>query len=164
MEEKELKEERGRLYRILRQDVDWIRIVREAIQVEKWKEEEYKEKGYGTFYGWEWFMVHASPHTLNKMVYERVLDVTLSTRSGTHFRVRNPSVVVDIIKDIERPTKNLFGTAELAKGIRLSDRMTIEELIEALDYCQSVVLWIRWRLRNGYIRMEPPMVDPTTTE
>ncbi|GAI79254.1 unnamed protein product, partial [marine sediment metagenome] len=41
---------------------------------------------------------------LHKMVTEKILDITLSTRSGTHFRVKEPELALEVIKALEEPT------------------------------------------------------------
>jgi len=99
--------EKLRIYQLLSSHLDWIDTLREAIEVEKKKAEEYEKLGYGTYYGWEWFESHTPVSTLHKMVTEKVLDITLSTRSGTHFRVRQPEVVTEVIKALEEPTIQL---------------------------------------------------------
>ncbi|GAJ18821.1 unnamed protein product, partial [marine sediment metagenome] len=79
-------------------------ILKEALQVEKDGEERYRSEGYGQYYGWEWFQVHAPTPRLHKMVTEKILDITLSTRSGTHFRVKEPELALEVIKALEEPT------------------------------------------------------------
>ena len=96
-------EEHLRLYQLLYQHQDWLETLKEALEVEKSESERYTREGYGTFPGWEWYLVHTPVPTLNKMVTEKVLDIRLSTRSGTHFMVRSPEVVRDIIHAMEEP-------------------------------------------------------------
>ena len=97
-------EEKLRLYQLLSTHEGWPGILKEAIQAEKDGEERYSQEGYGKYYGWEWFMVHTPVPTLHKMVTEKILDITLSTRSGTHFRVKEPEMVLEVIKALEEPT------------------------------------------------------------
>ncbi len=85
-------EERLRLYRLLSQNPNYAAIMCEAIEVEQNKLKEYAEKGYN-YYGFEWFEVHGSPVSLNKLVTEKVLDIALQTRSGTHYRIRNTELL-----------------------------------------------------------------------
>ena len=101
-------EEKLRLYQLLSQHEGWAEALKEAIQAEANGEERYRQEGYGNYYGWEWFQVHTATPTLHKMVTEKVLDVTLSTRSGTHFKVRNPELVLEVIRALEEPTPELL--------------------------------------------------------
>jgi len=100
-------EEKLRLYQLLSTHEGWPEVLREAIQVERNGEERYKQEGYGKYYGWEWFSVHTPVPTLHKMVHEKILDITLSTRSGTHFRLREPGLVLEVIKALEEPALQL---------------------------------------------------------
>jgi len=100
-------EEKLRLCQLLSQHEGWPEVLREAVQAERNGEERYKQEGYGRYYGWEWFQVHAPVPTLHKMVHEKILDITLSTRSGTHFKVRDPDMVLEVIKALEEPTLQL---------------------------------------------------------
>lgn len=100
-------EEKLRLYQLLSQHEGWTDVLKEAVQVEKDGEERYRQEGYGQYYGWEWFQVHTPVPTLHKMVTEKILDITLSTRSGTHFRVKQPGLVLEVIKALEEPTLQL---------------------------------------------------------
>ena len=96
-------DEKLRLLQLLTQHIEWVDIVKEALQVEKSEQERYEHEGYGKWFGFEWYQVHCPVPTLHKMVHEKVLDITLSTRSGTHFKVREPEVVTEVIKAIEEP-------------------------------------------------------------
>ena len=97
-------EEKLRLFQLLSQHEGWSDVLKEAVQVEKDGEERYKQEGYGNYYGWEWFQVHTPVPTLHKMVTEKILDITLSTRSGTHFKVKEPELALEVIKALEEPT------------------------------------------------------------
>ena len=101
------QEEKVRLYHLLSSHEGWVDILKEAIQVEKDGEERYRQEGYGKYFGFEWFMVHTPVPTLHKMVVEKVLDITLATRSGTHFKVREPELVLEVVKALEAPTPEL---------------------------------------------------------
>ena len=101
------QEEKVRLYHLLSSHEGWVDILKEAIQVEKDGEERYRQEGYGKYLGFEWFMVHTPVPTLHKMVVEKVLDITLATRSGTHFKVREPELVLEVVKALEAPTPEL---------------------------------------------------------
>ena len=104
-------EEKLRLYQLLSQHEGWAAVLEEALQVERDGEERYKQEGYGRYYGWEWFQVHTPVPALHKMVTERVLDITLSTRSGTHFRVKEPETVAEVIKALKEPDQTLPPSA-----------------------------------------------------
>jgi len=101
-------EEKLRIFQLLSQHEGWGEVLKEALQAEKDGEERYKQEGYGNYYGWEWFSVHTPVPTLHKMVTEKLLDITLSTRSGTHFRVREPELALEVIKALEEPTLGLL--------------------------------------------------------
>ncbi len=97
-------EEELRLHQLLYPHEDWHETLKEALKVEKEEEERYQTAGYGKYPGWEWYAVHTPAPTLNKMVTEKILDITLSTRSGTHFKVREPELVEKLIKQLEEPS------------------------------------------------------------
>ena len=101
-------EEKLRLFQLLSQHEGWPEVLKEAIKAEEDGEERYRQEGYGKYYGWEWFQVHTAVPTLHKMVTEKILDITLATRSGTHFRVRNPEMVSEVIRAVEEPTTELL--------------------------------------------------------
>ena len=100
-------EDKFYLYQLLHQHDGWKDTLKEALQVEKEGEERYRVEGYGQYLGFEWFQVHTPMPTLHKMVHMKILDITLSTRSGTHFRVRQPEVVAEVINALEEPTPEL---------------------------------------------------------
>jgi len=100
-------EDKLRLYQLLTQHEGWVDVLKEAIEAEKDGKKAYEEAGYGKYYGWEWFQVHTPVPTLHKMVTEKVLDITLATRSGTHFKVKDPELVTEVIKALEEPTLEL---------------------------------------------------------
>ena len=100
-------EEKLHLYQLLTQHQGWADVLKEAIKAEEDGEERYRQEGYGKYFGWEWFQVHTPVPTLHKMVTEKILDITLATRSGTHFRVRDPELVTEVIKVLESPTPEL---------------------------------------------------------
>jgi hypothetical protein len=53
-------EEKLRIYRLLQENPKWCETIREALEAEQKGEKKYKEKGYGTYIGWEWHDVHTS--------------------------------------------------------------------------------------------------------
>lgn len=95
-------QERLRIFNLLTENPSWADTLRDALQVEKDKEEEYRTAGYGVFPGWQWYDVHAPVPTLNRMVAEKLLDITLSTRSSKHFRVRNPELITEILEFFQK--------------------------------------------------------------
>jgi len=97
-------DEKLRLYQLLHQHNDWLDTLKEALQVEVDEEKRYQEEGYGQYIGWEWYRVHTQMQTLHKMVTEKVLDISLQTRSGTNFKVREPELVAEIIAALEEPS------------------------------------------------------------
>lgn len=97
-------DEKLRLYQLLSQHEEWAETLKEALQVEKDGEERYRSEGYGQYIGWEWYRVHTAIPTLNKMVTEKVLNIALSTRSGTHFKVREPHLVTEVLEAIGEPS------------------------------------------------------------
>ena len=100
--------EKLRLYQLLSSHENWPEVLKEALQAEKDGEERYAQEGYGNYFGWEWFQVHTPVPTLHKMVTEKILDITLATRSGTHFKIRDPETVAEVIKALEEPTSELL--------------------------------------------------------
>ena len=100
-------EERLRMFQLLSQHESWVETLKEALVAEVEGEEKFRINNYGNYFGWEWHQVHTPAPTLNKMVTEKVLDITLSTRSGTHFKIRNPELVTEVIRALESPTPEL---------------------------------------------------------
>ena len=102
-EKRDRPKEKLRLFQLLSQHEGWPEILIEALQEEKAEEERYRTEGFGRYYGFEWFKVHTPVPTLHKMVYEKVLDITLATRSATHFRVRDPELVLEVLQALYEP-------------------------------------------------------------
>jgi len=94
-------EGRLKMLQVLNLHPNWVEVLREGLIVEEAGEKKYKENNYGNYFGWEWYETHTQIQTLHKMVTERLLDITLSTRSGTHFRVCQPELVREVIKALE---------------------------------------------------------------
>ena len=95
--------ERIKLRRLLVENPEWRETLSEALAQEAQGEEKYKDKEYN-YLGWEWYDVHTHPAILNRMVTERLLDLVLSTRSAKHYRLRNPELVKEVLKDLEEET------------------------------------------------------------
>lgn len=96
-------DEKLRLHQLLYQHEEWVDTLKEALIVEAEEEERYRKAGYGPYSGWEWYSVHTPAQILNKMVTERILDIGCSSRSSTHFRVKEPLLIAEIIAAIEEP-------------------------------------------------------------
>lgn len=97
--------DKSAIYKHLIENPDWIDILNEAISLEELKEREWQEKGWGSYIGWEWHDVHASPQVLNKMVIAKLLNVTTSSRSGKTYMVNNRQVIKEVISNIESATE-----------------------------------------------------------
>jgi len=103
-------EEKLQILRALDKNPEWSTILKEALEVEKAgieyhekyrKEQEARGYSYeGKYLGWEWHDVHTPPQTLNRMVTQRVLDVSYSSRSGTHYLVRNSEIVAEAMEKL----------------------------------------------------------------
>lgn len=93
-------EERLSLYRLLTANPGWVDTFKEALRLESTGEKEWADKGY-PYLGWQWFEVHTPVPTLNRMVAERVLDVTMSSRSSTYYKVKDHALVQETIEAIE---------------------------------------------------------------
>lgn len=91
-------QERLRVFNILTENHSFTGILAEALQVEKDKEKEYQEAGYGVFPGFQWYDVHTPMPTLHRMVAEKLLDITMSTRSSKYFKVRNPELIAQALE------------------------------------------------------------------
>ncbi|RLB11531.1 MAG: hypothetical protein DRG27_00985 [Deltaproteobacteria bacterium] len=83
------------LFNMLKLNPLWVDILKEAIEIEK----KNKDKDY--YLGFEWYEVHASPAILNRMVVNRILDISYSSRSSTRYKVRDPELVEDVLKQVE---------------------------------------------------------------
>lgn len=111
-------EEKLQILRVLDSNPEWIAILKEALEIEKAGVEKYRKykeeqeaKGYnyeGTYLGWEWHEVHTAPQTLNKMVTAKVLDIAYSSRSSTHYRVRNPEIIEEALTTLAEPEEELL--------------------------------------------------------
>jgi len=78
----------------------WQETLLEALEVEEKGEQKAQETGY-PYIGWEWHEVHTPAVTLNKMVSSRVLDISYSSRSSTHFKIQRPDLVRETLQEIE---------------------------------------------------------------
>ncbi|MDD5039106.1 MAG: hypothetical protein PHN78_07295, partial [Dehalococcoidales bacterium] len=95
-------EKRIRIYRALATNPEWVEILKEALTLQEKEEAAHAAKGY-SWLGFEWFAVHASPQTLNKMVTSKVLDIAFSSHSATHYKIADPELVREIIETMSEP-------------------------------------------------------------
>jgi Holliday junction DNA helicase RuvB len=106
-------QERLRIFNTLTENPSWCEVLAEALAVEEQKEKEYQEAGYGQFIGWLWSDVHAAISTLNRMVVEKLLDITLSTRSSKHFKVRNPELIREALEFFKQEEERVEAPKEI---------------------------------------------------
>jgi Holliday junction DNA helicase RuvB len=97
-------EKRLRIYRALTINPEWVDILQDALALQKKKEVEYAAREC-SWLGFEWFDVHASPQMLKKMVTSRLLNVTFSSHSSTHYMVADADLVREAIQAISEPTQ-----------------------------------------------------------
>ena len=88
--------ERMPMFGALSQNPDWRDTLTEALKLQI--ENEGK-----SWLGFEWYEVHTSPQILNKMVTARILDITFSSHSSTHYVVRDPDTVAKALMALEAP-------------------------------------------------------------
>jgi hypothetical protein len=63
--------------------------------------------------GFEWHQVYTPPAILNKMVAERVLDVSYRSHSSTNYKVSNPEAVREAMALLEAPPPEPEAVAEI---------------------------------------------------
>jgi len=88
--------ERVSMFGALSRNPDWKDTLTEALKLQKGNEGK-------SWLGFEWYEVHTAPQTLNKMVTARILDITFSSHSSTHFVVRDPDTVAQALMALEVP-------------------------------------------------------------
>ncbi len=96
-------EKRLRIYRALTANPEWVEILQDALALQEKEEAERAARGY-SWLGFEWFEVHANPQTLKKMVTLKLLNITFSSHSSTHYKVANPVLVREAIQAMFEPT------------------------------------------------------------
>jgi len=94
-------EKRLRIYRAIIANPQWVEILQDALAIQE-RSEAGKAKG-GFWLGFQWFDVHASSQTLNKMVTTKLLDVSFSSNNSTHYKVAEPALVKEAIQAILEP-------------------------------------------------------------
>lgn len=95
-------EKRLRIYRAFTTNPEWIEILQDALTLQEKAEAEQAVKGY-SWLGFEWFEVHANPQTLKKMVTSKLLNITFSSHSSTHYKVADPALVTEAIQAMFEP-------------------------------------------------------------
>lgn len=108
-------ESKLRVLRVLDNNPEWIDILKEALEVEREgieRHEEYRQRqaneGYtvmSDYIGWEWHEVHTSAPILNKLVTQKLLNISYSSRSSTNYRVRSPELVAEALERLAAPTE-----------------------------------------------------------
>ena len=96
-------EKRLRIYRALTTNPEWVEILQDALALQEKKEAEYAAREY-SWLGFEWFEVHANSQTLKKMVTSKLLNVTFSSHSATHYKIADPDLVREAIQAMLEPT------------------------------------------------------------
>ena len=95
-------EKRLRIYRALTTNPEWVEVLQDALALQE-REEAQQAKGYH-WLGFEWFEVHANPQTLKKMVTSKLLNITFSSHSSTHYKIADPALVREAIQAMSEPT------------------------------------------------------------
>jgi len=80
----------------------WVEILQDALALQE-KGEVEQARGY-SWLGFQWFDVHANPQTLKKMVTSKLLNITFSSHSSTHYKVADPALVREAIQAMSEPT------------------------------------------------------------
>lgn len=92
--------EHWRIQSLLVEHPHWVDTIQEALHAEEEGNEKAKEGGY-LYLGWQWFEVHTPATTLNQMVSARLLDIPFSSRSSTHYKLREPQILQEILTQME---------------------------------------------------------------
>ncbi len=105
-------EKRFRIYRALATNPEWAEVIEDALALQVKEEANQTAKG-SSWLGFEWFEVHASPQTLKKMVTLKVLDITFSSHSATHYKIADTELVREIIatmsETVSQPKREMPG-------------------------------------------------------
>lgn len=169
-------QERLRVFNTLTENPSFVEILTEALQVEKDKEKEYQEAGYGVFPGFQWYDAHAPIPTLNRMVAEKLLDITLATRSSKHFKVRNPKLIAEVLEFFEKEEQkvevikeipdDLFASIVGYGNIKTLLRLAIEAkepahllLTGAVASAKTMFLMELNRLPDSYYALGPTLTE-----
>lgn len=79
-------EKRLKTYKALTTNPEWVEILQDALALQE-KEEARQAAREFSWLGFEWFDVHANPQTLKKMVASKLLNITFSSHSATHYKI-----------------------------------------------------------------------------
>jgi hypothetical protein len=96
-----------------------VEVLTEAFEVEKRWYERYPREQYPDmeWLGFEWHQVHTPPAILNKMVAERVLDVSYSSHSSRNYKVSDPEAVREAMALLEAPPPKPEAVPEIPADI-----------------------------------------------
>ena len=125
-------EKRLRIYRTLTTNPEWVETLQDALALQEKAEAEQAARGY-SWLGFEWFEVHANPQTLKKMVTSKVLNITFSSHSSTHYKVADPTLVREAIQAMSEPAP-------------LVEREMPGDLFESIVGYQDVKILVRYAL------------------
>jgi Holliday junction DNA helicase RuvB len=94
-----------RVYHLLSDNPHWVEVIKEAFEVERQWYEKYPQHKFPdmAWLGFEWHQVHTPPTILNKMVAERILDVSYSSHSSKNYKVADPEAVKEVMALLESP-------------------------------------------------------------
>jgi len=108
-----------RVYHLLCDNPEWAEVLKEAFEVEKRWYERYPREQYPDmeWLGFEWHQVHTPPAILNKMVAERVMDVSYSSHSSRNYKVSDPQAVREAMALLEAPPPEPETVAEIPADI-----------------------------------------------
>lgn len=95
-------EKRLRIYRALTINPEWVEILQDVLALQEREEAEQAARGY-SWLGFEWFEVHANPQTLKKMVTSKLLNITFSSHSSTHYKIADPALAREAIQAFSEP-------------------------------------------------------------
>jgi len=102
----------------LRDKPEYAEILRRARDLED------EHAGDESWLGWQWFQVRANPGQITKLVTMGLVTVTLSTKSSTHYRLTDPSLVEIALAELGTPqTRGLegFGEVEGVEKVEIPD-------------------------------------------
>lgn len=94
-------QERLRIFSLLLKRPNWVAILRQALEVESERDEEYEAKGLGKFSGFQPFHVNTYNQILLNMVVRGILYIAEDTGSSKCFRVRNPELIAEALESID---------------------------------------------------------------
>jgi len=78
----------------------WVDVIHMALEFEREDEEKHKAEPNYKVFGWEWHDVHTNPRILNQMVTSKLVDITYSSRSSTHYKLHDPVVLQAALNEL----------------------------------------------------------------